>query len=350
MSNILDPAYLQGLQQKIPVLQDDTLLQHIIIYANKMANNEDINPILSKINELLKSQNNIYFQSYTYANNNETSYVKAHKLNTASIIEAIIEYTLHFYDPSSCPDLISMEINNIPNKNYPKNIKKRFKQKMELLSSTEYISFGDYVVEYFNSLESNYQEFKNTLIAIANKIYYLQQFGFIHGDFHSGNIYINRQNGQIRIIDFGFSCIQLPLNNNTLSTFLLCVPVTEYKDPRNTQLRLPYNDDIRKIDLFHLICNLGSYNIPKLNNFINNIFADYNKNLIKNKIKSNYTQHLLTCSKDLFAINDFFKPEIFITKINEISMNKKANQNNTSILIENSIASRKLRFNNMNEN
>jgi serine/threonine protein kinase len=348
MSNILDQNYLNGLRQKIPVLQNDILLQHIIIYANKMANKEDITPILNKINELLQSQNNIYFQSYTYVNKNGVSYVKTHKLNTASIIEAIIEYTLHFYDNSSCPDLISMEINNIPNKNYPKNIKKRFKQKMELLSNNEYISFGDYVVECFNALDSNEQEFKNILIAIANKIYYLQQFGFIHGDFHSGNIYINRKNREIRIIDFGYSCIQLPLNNNTLSTFLLCVPVTEYKDPRNTQLRLPYNDDIRKIDLFHLICNLGSFNIPKLNNFINNIFADYNTNKIKNKIKSDYTQHLLTCSKDLFSISDFFKPEIFITKINEISMNKK--QNNTSSLTENSTVFRKLTFNNMNEN
>lgn len=341
----LDTNYLEGLRERIPILQNNLLLQLILNYCIKFANNKDVSSILNKINKLIyfignsqrhplnitpintriNIESNIFFELDPSING--TTFIKGHPLNAAAIIEAIIEYTLHGYNKLSCPALISMEISNLTNNHH--NTRKRFIQRMEIISNNEYITFGNYIKELFNNLYRTYEqkieELRNILIAIANKINYLYiNYGFIHGDFHSGNIYINPTNGEVRIIDFGYSCIKLPLNNENLSDFLLCVPVSAYKT--NNLLKFPYNDSLKKIDLFHLIYELSTSDIPLLNRFINNIFKFSGNKNIKEELNKIKEKHKFICSNKLFEISDFFVPDQFIIKINDVPIEIEQNE------------------------
>ena len=83
------------------------------------------------------------------------------------------------------------------------------------------------------------------------------------------------ENGNIHIIDCGFSCIALPTKNRSLTNFLLCVPVKEYLSAKNTRFRVPNSsfEELTKIDLFNLMEDLFSY--------LNNPHENYEKNFIK---------------------------------------------------------------------
>ena len=91
----LNQDYLQKIREKILVLNNNLLLQLILNYAVKLANNEDVTNIISKINRLLfilstrsdsintiKNKNeiknlkpsitsDIWFETYTYLNNED---------------------------------------------------------------------------------------------------------------------------------------------------------------------------------------------------------------------------------------------------------------------------------------
>jgi hypothetical protein len=357
----LNQDYLQKIREKILVLNNNLLLQLILNYAVKLANNEDVTNIISKINRLLfilstrsdsintiKNKNeikneiknlkpsitsDIWFETYTYLNNEDKKYIKTHKLNAIGLIEAIIQFTLNYYNEKICPKLNHMKIHNIPGeKNNPtKNIRKRFQQKMEYYNSDNYLSLGNYIYILFNSYEFTEEEkinqLKLILKKIAEKINELEKYCFIHGDFHSGNIYININDDSVYFIDFGYSAIKLPMNNGDPTPFLLCVPISTYTSPENTKLRLPYDNHLKKIDLFHLIENLNTFQYSyepgneKINsnfiNFINNIRSIYYNN---NNMKDlSGKRHKFTCSYNLNSLNNFLIPEIFITIIDSIN-------------------------------
>jgi serine/threonine protein kinase len=350
----LNQDYLQKIREKILVLKNNLLLQLVLNYSVKLANKKDVSNIISKINRLLfilsnrteknytelsenkenikkvsgSQINNQWFETYTYLNNeNNKKYIKTHKLNAIGLIEAIIQFTVKYYDSNICPSLISMKIENIPGekKKPTKNIRKRFQQKMEYYNSVNYLSLGYYIYELFNSTgftkEQKIKQLKLILKKIAEKINELQNYGFIHGDFHSGNIYINKNNNEISFIDFGYSAIKLPQNNGKLTPFLLCVPISTYTSSENKKLRLPYDNNLKKIDLFHLIENLNSFQYSNENinseftNFINKIRSIYYAPNMKDLIGK---RHKFTCSNNLDEISDSLDPEIFINEIKGI--------------------------------
>jgi hypothetical protein len=357
----LDENYLIQLREKIPVLQNNLLLQLVLNYAIELCQfKQNISSTLHKINQTLvvlsqletipsnlnmnqvETENNSNFKTYTYENNiNNRIYVKILPLNAQSLIEAIVQFTLHFYSPNSCPEIVSMLIQ--------KNDRMQFQLKMQNYNSSKYTSLQDYLLFIMNneniSDDDKIENYKNIFIQVANKINELQQIGFIHGDFHSNNIYVDSVNRNIHIIDCGFSCIPLPLKNDSLTAFLLCVPVKEYLSDQNTRFRVPNSsfEELTKIDLFNLMEDLFSY--------LNNPNENYEKNFIKmmKYIRSLYVKpelnelsakgrHFFVCSDGLLRITDDFKPQLFIQFITGLESNniknykssrKKKVENNT---------------------
>jgi hypothetical protein len=361
----LNPDYLAKLKEKIPILKNKLLLQLILNYSVELANNDpDIDSNLQIINKLiyflslqseipenldnstfsLNRPSNSNFESYTYLNETNEKYVKTHPLNAAALIEAIIQFTLYYYDSSICPQLVIMNINNIPLslENPSNNIRKRFKQKMNFYDEKNYISLGKHLTNLFKSELSDVEKliiFKDILIKIANKVKIMQQYGFIHGDFHSGNIYLDLAEN-IYFIDFGFSCIKLPLNNGSLTDFLLCVPVPSYTGLKNTKLRFPYSEEIRKIDLFHLMENINTLDID--NAFFKKIVEVIRQNYLNEEINALHApRHDFTCSFKLNLINNFFYPEEFISYFERLNISEVEENNNNSMNNNN---------NNMNSN
>jgi len=386
--NNLNPDYLVQLKEKIPILKNKLLLQLILNYGAELAQNDpNIDTTLFRINKLIyilstlteipenltnaeeiTKPTNSNFKSDTYLNETNKKYVKTHSLNAKGLIEAIIQFTLYYYDPTICPQLISMNINNVPLslENQYTNIRKRFKQKMNFYKPDEYISLGKYLyllfegkiykenesniinndelqfstilLESFRNLtpEQKLEKLKVILIKIANKVKKMQQYGFIHGDFHTGNIYLELD-VNIYFIDFGFSCIKLPLrsftrsipvNNNSITSFFLCVPVPEYLRLENVQLRYPYYDTWKNIDLFHLIEEMHTLKIQNI--LFKNIIMTIRKNYLANIPKISGSIHSYTCSRNFNTITDFFYPANFIIIIHSLRINPR-NSNNVNI-------------------
>ena len=83
---------------------------------------------------------------------------------------------------------------------------------------------------------------------------------------------------------------------------------------------------MKKIDLFHLIENLNTFQYSyepgnkKINsnfiNFINSIRSIYYNNNMKDLSGK---RHKFTCSYNLDSLNDFLIPENFITRIDSIN-------------------------------
>jgi hypothetical protein len=360
----LNQDYLAQLKERIPILKNKLLLQLILNYGVELANNKpkiDIDTSLQKINKLIyflslqseipenlnnsnfKSNrpNNINFESYTYFNETNQIYIKTHSLDAKGLIEAIIQFTLHYYNPGICPELVSMNINNIPLRleNPLINIRKRFKQKMTYYNPDSYISLGEYLTLLFKSNKPDIEKltiFKNILIEIANKINKMRQFGFIHGDFHSGNIYLDNENN-VYFIDFGYSCIKLPLSNGSFTNFLLCVPVPNYTCILNTKLRFPYYyDQLVKIDLFHLIENINTLEIN--NDFFKKLMKVVRQEYLNYEIQSfRSTRHYFTCSNKLDFVNNFFNPEEFISYFEKLKINNIKNNSNNNSMNNNSM-------------
>jgi serine/threonine protein kinase len=141
-----------------------------------------------------------------------------------------------------------------------------------------FITLGDYILKLYSKYnENNCNDLNNTLLIIfkeiAKKLIIFQKFGFIHGDFHPGNIMISiSQNHKIniRFIDFGLSIIHLPSSNKTI---ILQAPVEPYlynpkivskqlvMSTRHTKLSINNNNiqnHAKCIDLFHLLDSLQS--------------------------------------------------------------------------------------------
>jgi tRNA A-37 threonylcarbamoyl transferase component Bud32 len=280
------PNFESVLIEKIPILSNDKLFSLILQYCTlsneipKPKNNSTqspgaINPRLNiKYNKenAIKNINTKLSQLYNLVNDpfgkngtivlKKNKYKKTQKINFKSLSEAIINVALYYYDRNATVNSYTNIINNN---------NKKMEQVMNIAKGKP---LGLYIIEdlYVNSNEETNEKFFNILKSIALKLSILQNYNFIHGDFHSGNIIINPKNiDEITFIDFGYSTIMLPDSNLILTT------------PMNENLEFSMNfkeyPQFKTIDLFHLFRDFNSFDSTKFhsseyyNNFKN--FKDF---------------------------------------------------------------------------
>jgi hypothetical protein len=262
---ITNESYLTFLKANIPILDIGELWNNIMdfVYAiNGITGiNEEpynIQECIDKINECLTEMNNVSEFNFNTKNMNNLKdgkvfknkknkiVLKKHPLTAESLIEAIIQLTLHYYDKDVT--LLSTL--------YKKNGKL-----MQKMNFSKKKTLGSIIAEVY-SLEVNDNDkdkiLLDILIKIAHKLNYLQQTcGFIHGDFHTLNIFYNPDTG-IQLIDFGFSFIRLPGTN-----LIIYVP----NEKNNGVLYgINSNNNSESVDLFHLIESLDKYdNMNRMN-------------------------------------------------------------------------------------
>lgn len=337
--------YIIKLQNDIPILLDGYLLNLIFQYINdtstmKSSNKENIikNGILNKIDKYLivantmnivELENNKYTKIHNFEENN-----LAHGL-----IESIIHSTLNYYDIKENLNIsVAMKV-NIKNK--------KLYQKMNISKG---ILLNEFIIQLYGN--NNIENKNNFLLIILQKIAYklsvLQELcGFIHGDFHSGNIFINiiENDVEITFIDFGYSVINLPNDSN--QTILLCAPVSQ-NISRKYMMNLKEEPLLKAVDLFHLIENLKSFEnsnninkIIKFDQFIKLIdevrklyFSNFDRKIVYSRNYS--TRHNFTASQRFFEkINynlensfEYLFPDNFIKLA---LINDKLNTNNITL-------------------
>jgi tRNA A-37 threonylcarbamoyl transferase component Bud32 len=156
------------------------------------------------------------------------------------------------------------------------------------MNYSDYITLGEVAYSIYSSdkdVSEKNHEFLNILFAVCNKLSDLQKhFGFIHGDFHPGNILITK-NGEdilVKFIDFGYSYILIPGTGLTLF-----VPIDVNIDGDLVKLNL--NDNSRAVDMFRLIESFKAEESenPKLNENQYNIFKNFIK-IISDKYFNKY--------------------------------------------------------------
>ena len=327
--------------KNIPILKDKELFDYVLNYCYQLKNytksNKDshlkqgiikeINSKLTQIKNNYEKINSINSENNIINRNNKI--IKRHKLSANGLIEGIINCILHYYSDNST---INSNLKISQNNHF-----------YQIMNKANGISLENFIIELYNSNENNKDLlFLNVLKAISEKLDYLQNnYNFIHGDFHSGNIfvYLDKNNIiDITFIDFGYTTINFPFKNN-----LLISGITESNLQRRNELNLKEEPLLKAIDLFHLIQNLKSFELSnkllinkkiynKLNSFfilINKIQNIYFKNFDK-KILTNYkTNHFFTSSNEFFSrINynnnssfEILIPSNFIKKIDTLLNN-----------------------------
>jgi hypothetical protein len=146
---------------------------------------------------------------------------------------------------------------------------------------------GQTLQDYILKNSSNSNILLNILKRVAEKLSVLQNnYGFIHGDFHSMNIMIS--NNQIYFIDFGRSSIMIPTDNG----FII---LAGYMDDVLTRERIKENilvyPHLKAIDLFHLFNDISQYSTNNINKKliitnIKNMYMNRNVRNMENKNKS----------------------------------------------------------------
>ena len=351
-NTIIDINYYNILIEKIPILSNNELFNMIIEYCNMMKTSKNISNKTYEINNFIKIINNYLNEirqniiknnnivnkknnkSYIL-NNGKNEIVKKHKLTVEAIIESMI-HTIIFYLDNELTVNISA---NVSSNNG------RLNQKMH---RAEGISLGYFILNIYNSDMLN--EDKNTSLLIllkniANKLEILQnKCGFIHGDFHSGNIFVS--NEDITFIDFGYSTIRIPLKNNNNNNYLILTTPEESNINRKYSLDILTDPILKAIDMFYLLEDFLTFDRTKFNtqndfdlfmSFIKDIRNLYMKNYNKKTYLKYGNKHFFTSSSN-FGNNDFeiLYPENFknltIEKIynNNHSIGKRSSNNSNS--------------------
>lgn len=205
--NDLDDNYKNYLYLKIPILQEKNkdgveLLQLVLDYieiTEKGLNTQDIldnikNSIKYIVNQKKPNIKISFINNNAFNNNNKEfingnkKYTKRYPIKALALIEGIILVTLNYYQQ------------NFPNTeiiitNSKKNI--NTKKINFVMNKVKGIDLGNYILNLYKRDDINsYQKETITfslLQKIAEKLKYLQDnFSFIHGDFHSGNIFIKK--------------------------------------------------------------------------------------------------------------------------------------------------------------
>ena len=363
--NDLLPDYKDYLISKIPILNDEVLLQSILNYCYETMNTK-YNKI-QYIKESLKKFEGRLIEIYNFIiiNKDETKkaiinirnqkIIKSSPISAEALIEGVICATLEYYD------------RNITANSYI-NINKNDKGKNRLFITMNKIigkSLGTYIIENIYNNENIPQNMKNEVLMIvlkkiSERLLYLQKIcGFIHGDFHGENIFIipinNGNDIDIKFIDFGYSVIRLPTIDN--KKIILTGAVSEnYERKYVMDLTSSSDEYLKGLDLFHLLQSLkgiennivmrnGNYYFKSDMHNISNetliIFKDYNLfnelleylsklyliNFNKKKFRGLSKYHNFTRSNNFYKIDDEYHilyPEKFIyLNINIQSLNNK---------------------------
>jgi hypothetical protein len=219
------------------------------------------------------------------------------------------------------------------------------------MNKVQGIDLGNYILNLYKKNISNKQKETITfslLQKIAEKLKYLQDnFNFIHGDFHSGNIFIEKNwfGYNITFIDVEYSTIKLPTKNNI--KIILTTPLNENMS-RKKILNINEEPNLKALDLFHLIQDIKSFDkSDRIKNIKNNKKIDELKELIS-KLSKLYKRPCKLSSKlhNSTRISGFFNnnyskliPENFIKIKNIDSINNlkrkinNLNKKNNSVLI-----------------
>jgi hypothetical protein len=339
----LEPEYVEHLYKHIPILaygiDNISLLQLVLDYSleceNKRSGNkasfirynslEKIRLSLNKITEKINS-NSGFNNDNTYIienNKNNSKIIKIAPIKPISLIESIIFCTLDYINKNKYKN------NNkkfIPNINLISNNKKLYLK----MSKAPGISLGHFIIEIYKDNEidekNKNQLLLDILIEISKKLEYLQtNYGFIHGDFHSGNIFVDydKNNNKIIInfIDFEYSTIKLP---SIKENIILTSPVSENISRRNI-LNLKEEYGLKALDLFHLIEDLKTFqmktetvrafngNFKQFQDFVNKLSSLYEINgSLNGKI------HISTRKNDFF--NESFL-NLYPEKFSKIKLN-----------------------------
>jgi hypothetical protein len=317
-----DPKFIEYARDKLLFIEDLTLRQLIIKYCIENKTSRLINKnsylkttILSDITNRLKKlardtssnlktmninsiSNSIYIRKINNNINknvrrlkNNKIIVKKQTLNYTNYIEGFINCILKYYDIEFNLDCIvdtKLEL-SVSNKLYQvmSNLSANNNMNMNKINQTKvlnqhgYISLEKYIIVLYNSdVEKKNSIILNIFKKIAEKLNSLQQYClFIHGDMHPNNIFIkydtyhlnNTSDINIIFIDFGYSVVKLPVNNN--QTYILSAAVDVNLIPKQyMDISDISNKYLKAIDMYHLF------------DYYLQIYYD-NENEIKEKLK-----------------------------------------------------------------
>lgn len=340
----LELKYVEHLYTHIPILaysiDNISLLEQVLKYSleceNKRSANkasfirynslEKIRLSLNKITKKINS-NSGFNNDNTYVienNKNNSKIIKVVPIKPLALIEAIIFCTLDYINKNKYKN------NNkkfIPNINLTSNNEKLYLK----MSKAPGISLGHFIIEIYkdNDLDekNKNQLLLDILIEISKKLEYLQtNYEFIHGDFHSGNIFVDYDKNSnkiiINFIDFEYSTIKLP---SIKKNIILTSPVSE-NISRRYILNLKEEYGLKALDLFHLIEDLKTFqmktetvrafngNFKQFQDFVNKLGSLYEINgSLNGKI------HISTRKDDFF--NESFS-NLYPENFSEIKLNE----------------------------
>ena len=366
----LEHKYLEYLYKHIPILEygidgnnklynskstpgvnKKVLLQLILNYCKECESTKPskesniIGGSLKVINNILQKFAKVNpdpFNSNKYKiEYNKNKVIKKFNINAKGLIEGIIFATFNYYNDKSNLNVI---LNN------------RNKKIKLVMNKAQGKDLANYIIDLYKSNNKNKDsELFKILIEISKKLeYYQQNYGFIHGDFHSENIFIYKNNGEyiITFIDFEYSTIKLPSNNKNI---ILTAPVSENISRKNI-LNLDEKNEypLKALDLFHLIENLKSFlqnsntikafgnNYNQFKDFINKLDRLYPNRPLESKIhistrKENFFNNSFSnlYPENFSKINLNNLPSIpFMNKDNNIFSSKKREGENLSSIGE----------------
>lgn len=288
----LDNDYVKYLYLKIPILKEENkdsvkLLQLVLDYIESTSKKVNYLTYLifkkSPKNILEKSFKNIIGHKKNIENNKKKfsqtnyKYEKIYNIKVLALIEAIILVTLNYYEKKNKNKNIIFPNTKIEITNLMQNV--NTKEIKFVMNKVKDIDLGNYILNLYkrDDIDSYQKETItfNLLQKIAEKLQYLQDnFSFIHGDFHSGNIFVKENNNNdynINFIDVEYSTIKLPTKKNVNKTIILTSPLNE-NISRKEILNINKEPNLKALDLFHLIQDIKSFDnlntIKKINNSV----------------------------------------------------------------------------------
>ena len=342
--NQIKNSYYNILIEKIPILKDKNLINMIVEYCIIVNNSKQLNKystilayieIINKylIDNIKKNQKNEKNEKNSIIEYTNNKIIKKHKLTFKALIESIIHVIVYFEDPTLT---VNVSI-NLSLKNDKLN---------ELMNIAKGIPLQSLILSIYNSNDNDNdknEKLLHLLQNIARKLEILQEkCGFIHGDFHSNNIFVS--DDDITFIDFGYSSVRIPFSNDTY--LILSTPLKANID-RKYPLDILNEVSLKAVDMYHLIDNLGTF--TQKNNHENiygqkiiyfqdkknyTLFIDFiqviKKYFFKTNFKNSMNRHFFTSStyfEDKFKKDKIKKlyPENFIHLSLDILNNKNIN-------------------------
>jgi hypothetical protein len=340
--NSFNKKYLNSLKKKIPVLDDEELFDNVMLYFIQ-PNKSNIETIKNRLKIVTSISYIDPFNENVEINENsiKNKIIKSHKLSGKALIESILNCTLNYYN------------NEIIMNTYVNFHNSRLRQIMNIAPG---IKFSKFIINLYNNNDINNINKNRILLDILKEIAIelndLQELcGFIHGDLHTGNIFIDKdkdENYKITFIDFDYSYVRIPLNNinnnkrmnisinenlniNQNQKIPILIGATVVNLENKNIMNIEENESLKAIDLFHLIGHLSIEDEEQGNNFKNKKNYNIYQTLIKkiaNQSFNNFNQkkintyekfHKFERSNDFKNINTFnLIPENFINIINDI--------------------------------